>query len=90
MILEAFDSTATLVGDGSTQDWEKIQAVAELMMDELPLKVESEWEGEYITLNANEQVDAEDIAEAYEDAYIKYSLRDRAVAVPWIAPRQSA
>lgn len=79
MQLEAYDSTATLTCDGSTQDWEKLQAVAELMMDELPLTVADEWEGEFIELSSNERVEAEDINEVYEDAYIEYSLRDRAV-----------
>lgn len=79
MKLEAFDNDATLVGDGTTQDWEKVQAVAALMMDALPLHVREEWDHEYIQLGCDDPISADDLTEAYEDAYIALSMQNRRV-----------
>lgn len=79
MRIEAYDNDATLIGDGTTQDWERVQAAATLMMDALPLYVVEDWDHEYIALGCTDPISATDLSEAYEDAYIELALRDRRI-----------
>lgn len=80
MLLEAYTNEAVLICDGTPTDWERLLLASKLMMEELPLQLDSDWEGEYMKLSAIDEVlEPAEIEEAYEDAYIAVSLRDRSV-----------